>query len=219
MARPVALSAAAGFALAIGSFGVGCGDAAAPDEAQHLVAAPPSAGLCDPPRRYDAALRQGRCADVPTETGIWAASSLFPDAPAVVRRTACGYAWFAFEEDAPPDEDALRRVPGLVVLGPNCTGVTEPSDDAAAVEIEGLDAFTHVGAAGCDVCGLLKGDRLYVTMPPARIHSKQLALRLVGGGERYFQLVVPPGAGQSFVVTVPPPPPGARYVEGRVAIQ
>src|SRR5262249_47530165 len=108
---------------------------------------------------------------------------LFPDAPdadEAVRETACGFRWDAADEPEPALEDwRPLAAEWAAYVGPSCervgtaagTGtavllgpVNPPDPGGAPPSSSGGDdaGIPPTGVSGCDVCGRVKGDVLYV---------------------------------------------------------
>jgi hypothetical protein len=162
-------------------------------------------------------VRSGPCRDVAAPSGSWRSTALFadaPDAPGTPR--ACVYAWTG--ADGPSaDVDALRGALGPnAVLTPACDD--EPLSGAGtALPIEHLGLPVFSGSTGCDVCGVVKKNKMWIVLPPGLVQAKEFVVDLTNGDQRAFELHVAEGVRATSVV-LPPPPAGTKYVEGPVTI-
>ena len=171
--------------------------------------------------RYLAFLAEGPCSDVQGVTGAWVARPLFPTAPASVRQTACSFTWrsIADEPQAPPDVDALTRLPvehmALATSdGASCPGgaatpqgrvIVRPPADAG-------DVGPPTGVTGGDVCAQLREGNVFVILPAGGPELRALTISTSDGRALSFEIVPPEGA-QAFSLPLPPLAPGVAYVE------
>lgn len=172
---------------------------------------------CSEPRKYIAVVADGGCVEIAAEGGRWVPSSLFEDAPP--EANACVYAWTT-EADAPPDRMALYAFVHPYTTGaltPSCGDAARVREDIVLEPIPGLDAFGMAGSVGCDVCGIVKRDKLWVVLPPERVFAKQVGVQLTNGTMAAFKIKADEGT-RAAVVTLPPTEPGVAYVEGPVTI-
>lgn len=182
------------------------------------VAAGHDAGACEHPTRYFAALRAGTCATVRASGGAWVPGPAFEgdDVPATA---PCAYEWQT-KSGALPDPSTLVRGlggAGRVAITPACDAGAFPGV-GTVMSIPELGPIANVGSSGCDVCGTLVRDHLWVILPPERVFSRHVAVRLTNGQTQSFQIDAQPGV-RAVSVTLPTPPVGVAYVEGKVAVQ
>lgn len=174
---------------------------------------------CTSPRRYfvtfrDAAQAQA-CAPIPGRRGQWLPEALFDDAPEDVQLSTCAYRWSG-ERYSRADRDAIAaHVGDDNVLAPACGAATHP-DVGTLQPIPHLDIWGHAGSVGCDVCGVLRRDRVWVILPPERVARRQFEVQLDNGQTRAFQ--IENVEARALSITLPPAPAGASYLPGRVAI-
>jgi hypothetical protein len=107
------------------------------------------------------------------------------------------------------------RVTFPSALTPAC-GTASTPEVATLQPIPHLSNLGHAGAAGCDVCGQLRHDKLWVVLPPERTWSRELEVRLDDGSRVAFQ--IQNVAARALSITLPPPPAGRQYRSGRVSI-
>ena len=156
-----------------------------------------------PVRKRRAAVARDATTDVPS------------DAPADVQSTTCALRWSGTRSSR-PDDESLRAAVGLD------SGLAPACGEGSDVSLGTLEPIPHIdflgqsGSVGCDVCGIVRGKKVFVILPPERILLKQLAVRLSNGEERAFQLTGTEGRAVSL--TLPAPPRGTTYQQGRVHI-
>ena len=173
---------------------------------------------CTHPRRYVAVVAEGECTKVTATRGRWAPSPLFEDAPE--GSGYCIYTWDG-ESDAPADRAALEaRFPrydvGIGALAPLC-GEGGVVHDAALEELPFPLITGQAGSVGCDVCGIVEDNRLWVVLPPEYIRFRKFNVKLSNGGERSFKIAADRSA-RAVSLPLPEPPAGTHYVEGRVRV-
>jgi hypothetical protein len=172
---------------------------------------------CTYPRRYFVTFREGStCEPIDGRRGRWVPETdpVFADAPVEVARTTCVLAWRG-ERYARPDRDALvAKIGEKSAAAPAC-GAQSTSAVGVLQPIPHIDNWTMGGAVGCDVCGITKGGKIWVVLPPERILLGQVEVKLTNGETRAFQIQ---GQGKALSMSLPPAPQGAAYVDGRVSI-
>lgn len=172
---------------------------------------------CAAPRKYFVTFRDGgaTCAPIAGRRGRWMPEPLFQDAPADVQSTTCALRWSSTGSSR-PDDESLRAAVGLDSgLAPAC-GEGSDASLGTLKPIAHIDFLGQSGSVGCDVCGIVRGKKIFAILPPERILLKQLAVRLSNGEERAFQLTGTEGRAVSL--TLPAPPRGTTYQQGRVHI-
>lgn len=173
---------------------------------------------CTNPRRYFVAAGDEGCQQVAGRRGRWIPEALFEDAPAEVQASTCAYRWIG-ERYSHPDRDALvSRLGWQKGIAPACGSGSQPNvgDVHGLQEIPGLDVFGHAGSVGCDVCGILKKDRIWVVLPPDKIALRQFEVRLTNGTSRAFEIEAHDA--RALSLKLPPPPAGLAYRAGRVPV-
>lgn len=188
---------------------VGCAERSAIEGGTDEVSATSS----DAAVQYLAA-REGTCAIVSGFGGQWTPSPVFDNAPEEIG--LCRYSWMG-ERLAEPDRGALREYIGVNGALTLSTG-DEPVFDAHFVEIESLSLGAQVGAIGCDVCGIIKRDDVWVILPPEKVRNREIAIPLTDGTRVSFKLESTPGA-RVVSATLPPAPEGKAYADGPFYVQ
>lgn len=172
---------------------------------------------CDRSGTIVARSLDGRCTDVSGEHGHWAAAPLFADAPPDTGY--CRYTWSSTK--APADSEALYP---RVMLDTWTDGCASPAPDADAgflvpylapdIPVFGPEG----GAIGCDVCGVLKFDRIWLVLPVIGVGARQVDVKLSDKTQRTFKIEAP--ASQRWMsLDLPPLPEGKHYVEGPVKVR
>lgn len=174
---------------------------------------------CTYPRRYfvtfGEATDEQPCTPIAGRRGQWLPEPLFADAPEDVQLSTCAYRWSG-EKYSRPDRDAIAaRVGNVNALAPAC-GTSVAPDIGALEPIPHLDVLSQAGSVGCDVCGVLRNGKLWVILPPEKIATKQLEVRLDNGQTRAFQ--IQNADARALSITLPPPPAGAQYRQERVRV-
>jgi hypothetical protein len=171
---------------------------------------------CTYSRKWFATLRDRACQPVVGYRGRWVPSPLFEETRD--DKSTCTYSWQG-EKYSRADQRALEAsATEGEGLAPACGPGKNPVE-GELIQIEQLDVIGMAGSAGCDVCGILIGrnDRINVILPPGKIISKQLAVRMSNGESRSFQLSAPEGA-RAVSFQLPPPPTGAYYLPTKVSV-
>lgn len=172
---------------------------------------------CSNPRKYFVTFRDGSgtCEPIPATNGRWVPEQLFADAPGDVQTTTCAYRWSGVKYSRPDRQAIAARVGNANALASACGASTDP-EVGLLRPIPVVDILSHVGAAGCDVCGVLRSGTIWVILPPERVATKQFNVRLDDGQLLGFQIESTDA--RALTVTLPPAPPGTKYVSGRVQI-
>jgi hypothetical protein len=90
------------------------------------------------------------------------------------------------------------------------------SGTASVEAIPQLDTFVFAGSPGCDVCGMLRANRVWIVLPPlTRAH--EFAVSVSDGTDRSF-LIHAGADARAMSITLPPLPTGLEYVDGHVTI-
>jgi hypothetical protein len=170
---------------------------------------------CTRPSLFVAALPTRACVAVGSKAGRWQAEELFKDGPADVSRFACSFRW-ASATGARPDVSALRAALGdAAPLAPVC-GAAPQASPARVEASETEDGIGPLGgSAGCDVCGMVRGDRVWAVLPPDLAPLRQIRVPLSSGGTKSFKLG--PSSSSALVVDLPRLKSG-RYVPGHVTV-
>lgn len=170
---------------------------------------------CTSPRRYFAAVGDGGCAPIAGRRGEWVGDELFADAPEEVRSATCTYRWVA-ERSSRPDRDALfSRIGWGEGAAPACGAGSFP-DIGALEPIAQLDIFGQAGAVGCDVCGLLRRDRVWVVLPPDKVIMREFEVRLSDGTSRAFKIDA--SRASALSMALPALPAGVSYPPQRIHV-
>lgn len=170
---------------------------------------------CTNPRRYFVAAGDEGCQEIAGRRGKWIPEALFEDAPVEVQTSTCAYRWLG-ERYSRPDRDALvSRLGWQNGIAPACGSGSQPNIGDVQ-EIPGLDVLSQAGSVGCDVCGILKKDRIWVVLPPDKIDLRQFEVRLSDGSSRAFEIDA--SAARALSLKLPPPPAGLTYRAGRVHV-
>jgi hypothetical protein len=140
-----------------------------------------------------------------------------------VRDVACTYEW------RPPDASAVADAAALQALAPEVLArsvapmprckapVLPPGAITAArfAEGDGGDG-APTGVVGCDVCGRVANDRLFVILPPDAVRYKRIIVNATKDRAFVFDVAPPSADAQVFTADLPPPPEGIEYRDGRV---
>lgn len=188
------------------------------------------------PKQYLAFLEAGPCGDVSGATraagtrGRWVSQPLFPDAPPAVREIACAYSWTPTraptrDSDTPDvlDRDALFAGLGEAdLVTPSATPIPIALPAIDPREAEPIDGgFSGdgppTGVSGCDVCGRVAAQRIFVIRPPEKVSHHRLLVPTTTGMFRVFDVPATTSA-QVFTVQLPTTPSGDAYTEGRAIL-
>jgi hypothetical protein len=173
---------------------------------------------CPGTRRYDAFLQPGStCQNVEATGGDWVAAPIFPDAPAKVRDISCAYYWrSSVNPPGPPEPQALQSLRARLLTA-NCAQPWCDSEECrmagtggASPMPAGVMASPGSGANGCDVCGIVSEDKLYIIVPEDFLGRYSVQL------EEQNYLVLPDDRAQSYSVELPNQ--AMSYPEGFVTI-
>lgn len=173
---------------------------------------------CVNPALYFAIFGDGEsdaCTPISGKDGKWLPEPLFTDAPPDVQAITCAYRWVSTTV-APPDARALADVVGW------SNGLAPACGPHSAPEVGKLRAIDRVrvpggvGSVGCDVCGVIRGQKLWAILPPSKILVRQFAVILDSGTQRAFEIEVPDS--RALSLTLPAPLSGTTYKSGRTAI-
>ena len=168
--------------------GARSGEAGAPPEAgQPNTSVPgPTPTPCTNAKRYYVVSAERECAEVKVDEGQWSFTSLFPGAPEYVTRHACAYTWSG-RLGASPNQAALEAALGKTyALTPVCEpalptmpvlALAEPTDIVLTVPSS--------GSVGCDVCGIVWGDRMWLVIAPSILHKHTEVMRASGAIARF----------------------------------
>lgn len=170
---------------------------------------------CTDPRLYFTVRAEGGCEVVTAKRGRWTPSPVFRDAPPEVQRLACAYRW-AGPKGASPDRRALELALGeRAALAPVCGA------DAAlvpvrgnAARIEGSPIGGLAGSVGCDVCGIVWQNKLWVVISPD-VSRRQVSVPLSTGTTDGFELAS--SSARAVVIDLPPATAG-EYRQGVVPV-
>lgn len=182
--------------------------------------------LCDAtnaPRWY-VSLRDRSCEILPGNGGWWIPSALFPGAPPRVLASTCAYDWRVpvGSEKVTPDVAVLKAFvdPDHEVLTPVCTGPVGVAPSASMADVYEVYEIppNGGGSQGCDVCGIVDEDQLYVVLPPDEIVLYEFAVPLSNGETRWLKLDAGAAYGGTFSVPLPALPDGLDYVDGYVTV-
>jgi len=170
---------------------------------------------CNSPRRYFAVRREGACVEVAGYRGRWVPEPIFADAPETMNAGTCAYRWVGRKYSRADGAALARTIGAYDALAPACGSGSLP-DIAELRPIDSMDIHGMAGSVGCDVCGIVKKDRLLAVLPPDRIRSGQFAIRTSDGGYKMFQIE---GAESRAVsIELPALPEGVTYEQGRIGI-
>lgn len=175
-------------------------------------------GKCVAANRFVAT--NGRCETVTTPTGTWQAGPLFDDGDT----THCLFRWKGGKRDVPALETSAKQAPGSsygTALVPDCSTAAERKKTPLLVSggLQDASAFPYDpqgGASTCEVCGLLKNDKLKLVFPSDGFRRIQIPVS--GGRSQIFTVDVPKDV-ISVEIAAPEPPPGAEFIEGPVRIE
>jgi hypothetical protein len=203
----------------ISVFAIGCTTSSEPVSAEDEPAESTEDELavsCTYPRRYAAILIEGECTTLRARRGQWVPSPAFADAPD--ESGACVYSWVADKKGVHVDREAIKNWVGdRGVLTAMC-GSDNGLDPAHVQQIPQLSTYGMAGSVGCDVCGLLKNNKIWIVIPPERETHREFQVPLTNGTLRSFSINANESA-SVMSIALPPLPPGVQYVNGRVAIQ
>lgn len=215
--RPSLAIASLGFVAAV-SMAACAADPGAPgdglDEGESEVRA-----SCTNPRRYFVFVSpegDTRCEAIQGRHGEWVpeAQPVFADAPAEVQRATCVLTWVG-DPWSRPDRDALTAKIGWQNAAAAACGSHAKPGIGLLEPIPYVENWTQGGAVGCDVCGITRGNDLWVVLPPERVGRHEVEVRLTNGTTKAFRIQ---GDASAMALELPAPPPGAAWVEGRARV-
>lgn len=168
---------------------------------------------------YSAFFADRSCPTVQGKRGHWEPEPLF-DGPEDVRDKSCSYRWVP-TATAKPDTKALTaatRDESNVVIGavaPMCGASSDPVV-VDPHEVAPEPFHPQLGSVGCDVCGVIRGGKGWVVVPP-NFPSPTFPVDLTNGDRRQFAL--PGNVAGAVEVRLPTPPAGASYVDGPIHLK
>lgn len=173
---------------------------------------------CTNPRRYFVFVSpdDSRCEAIEGRRGAWVpeAQPVFADAPAEVQRATCVLTWVG-DRWSRPDRDALTQKIGWQNAAAAACGSHTTPGIGLLEPIPYVENWTQGGAVGCDVCGITRGNKLWVVLPPERVGLHEVEVRLTSGTTKAFRIQ---GDASAMALDLPPPPSGAAWVEGRARV-
>ena len=223
IARAVVRVVSLASAVVLATAGAGCSNEPRFESPEQPLSGPPAKqapkdSSCESPRVYYVvyASSRGPCAAVDGADGRWVPEPTFPDAPADVKDAICTYRWDSAVE-GPPDKEALAvHVGPGQSFAPACGPSGQLPSRAKARTIPSLDTTGLAGSVGCDVCGIIRSERMWAILPEERVLVRQLGVRLSDGSTRFLE--VETSLSPAVVVELPAAPTGTQYLEGQFAI-
>ena len=181
---------------------------------------PAPAGCAVGDVRYLALLGEGSegpCADVAGRGGAWLAQPTFPQAPAALRDRACTYVWSA-PASAPADVEALAKLATtFLTKGAEVAACEPPALELSPLLPDPDAASGPMGVTGCDVCGLVIDDEVFVVLPLDDVDRTWTLGVEMGDRLLSFTIEQPVHRAQAFSAKLPPAE-GAEGYTGRVLL-